>query len=542
MHASSLSVAALLLVLFSSLSHPANALSIVRLALVNVLTKAAIPLPKVINVTYPYAIAAVLDDSTPPQDTSIQFILPLPLRIATAKRKAPYTIPDTFASGKLRRLSLSPGTHTFRVQLNDDESTRFDAETTIIDSSFLTVPPSSLFKELRTPPTVAPACRSLPAPVFGPIQVFNEFAGPYNGDFSYYPSVLFPCEKRHAIRFRLAKIMSSNSSRVVFSRKREVDAGKDPSEPIRQAMFFTSRSCNDRPAIASACFKGPVGKEVCSYSPVFSLLRREQPEPILKFRPPILLEVAPGDSVRVRFKLDRASDAGKSSPFANGGVNFVVDKLKMKTRVVTAGGRRVSTSRFVSSHLVDRTLPIASKRISKFLDGAYINMMYATADCKSTFVNYGERWATKLVVRDAISSLVTQDVRLPKIDVPLKYPKTPIGTPVTLSVKARNIGGGKRADGSSPKLHYQWYLRRFTDFLEPTYAEPIMGETSSTLTIPKAQCECVYCPSAPGCDGLLKYYVDVCNTYGCQRSGPVSPDIIPRRDASGKIVEDCECF
>lgn len=282
--------------------------------------------------------------------------------------------------------------------------------------------------------------------------------------------------------------------------------------------FFVGRECNPYLVYLEVCSKDKKEKPLCGTTHLKRIPRLPVPEPRLKFRPPIVLFLAPGDSIQIETVTVKVNHdiSSETEGFSNGGHDFHGYKLKLKSIVEREDGKKTSTG--WSSHL-QSILKLDS--ISKKYNNSEAYIQYRSPKCKKAIQSWRKRYATKIFVDENTPSLVKQDFRLPDFSTP-GIPQPELGETISIRIEAVNNGGGRRADGSPTELHYQWYIRREDMYYsKETYAEPIAGETRNVIDFKVDRCYSTIC-GLWECSNLGILYVDVCNTYGCRRSDGIS--------------------
>lgn len=316
------------------------------------------------------------------------------------------------------------------------------------------------------------------------------------------------------------------------------------SDNVSVDFGYLADTCEDYKAYVEVCGRLPSmgcnARPLCVTSRAVLALYAYVPTPRLSFRPPIKLELAPGDKAKIVHRIVKATERG---PLGNGGYDTGKNNIGNVSYVVGSSiksqhGRVLKKPMLkrgkVSSVVITK---FDSSYLSrKFYNGAKARMVFARSHCPKNIRTLDDRYATSITVHKRIRPLVKQDVRLPTFKQP-KFKPVKSGSSATITVKARNNGGGMRKGGMPTKLHFQWYLRTL-DYAEgPTYAEPIKGATSPTLQIQEVTCE-MPDYSRYEVSGLKEYYVDVCNTFGCKRSGKIVPRYIAE---DGSIFTDHTC-
>lgn len=274
------------------------------------------------------------------------------------------------------------------------------------------------------------------------------------------------------------------------------------------------QSVGDEFFFIEACMRQRDGTPLCATSDITLYPSRAPAEPLPVFRPPIELRVAPGDTASLTYSF--VENEKFNSPFRNGAGNIPGKDVFLQARLQRRSGSLFQTFSWERGPIY--TVNLFGKRgASRKLRGGTVNIKHSRARRRS-ITDDDPRISTRILVSN-ISSLVKQDTSLPTFRQP-KYngPEVDFGDPAEITVRANNSGGGRRANGRRPSLHYQWYIRRADDYYYTTYAEPIPGATNATLKEEKVSCDFTACTTLYGCYGMARYYVDVCNTFGCRRS------------------------
>lgn len=338
---------------------------------------------------------------------------------------------------------------------------------------------------------------------------------------------------------------SSANAKVRF---RVLEYSGTPQKPITRVVTATTQSfvstdyasvirrCEPYQVYVEACVRhAKNARAACSTSQLYTINSEPVPEPRLKFRPPIELRLAPGDSAIIVQELVNTTRPG---PLGNGGYDVGDRVFAIGTEITSQRGRVLKNTgleqRTVSTVSISGRDSRNPKR--RFFNGASAYLTYAKPSCITNTDSFKDRHATRITVHKSVKSLVKQDTSLPSFSQPVF---TPIrsGDSATIRVAANNTGGGMRMGGMKTELHYQWYIRTRDYSTYPTYVEPMEGETSATLKLDSVVCQ------SPSYSrfvvlGLKEYYVDVCNTYGCKRSEKIVPRYI---DDDGSIITDMSC-
>lgn len=240
--------------------------------------------------------------------------------------------------------------------------------------------------------------------------------------------------------------------------------------------------------------------------------RRRCPEPHLKFRPPLELRLAPGDSASTVHKLINATERGL---LGNVGQDIGERAFVISTKITSQYGRVLQDTGLKQQTISTVSISRNNSRnpTRRFYNGASAYPVYASPSCTNT-ASFKDRYATRITVKKSVKSFLKQDTSLPSLRQPT-FARIKRGESATVKVVARNTGGGLGMGGTPTKLHYQWYLRSVDFSASQTYAEPIEGATSATLQLDSVVCES---PTISRYEvfGLKYYYVHVCSTYGCK--------------------------
>lgn len=294
--------------------------------------------------------------------------------------------------------------------------------------------------------------------------------------------------------------------------------------------------CNVRSIYIEACSLTSTGRK-CSTSTFFTLPHEETPEPMQAYRPPYILELRPGDKAQLSI---RATNSTQSTHGFTNGLNIFDHpnrQFALQATVSLKFGRRLFSSPISLNGKASLSILPGKGGVPASFDGAAFTARFSRTDqCRlgNAAQFEDERYVTQIIVKPWIPSLVKQDSKLPTIVKTPTYPLTRFGERVTMKVQALNSGGGKRAGGNKTALSYQWLVRTIDHFDYRTYADVIIGATEKEIVLGDAKCN-KSCGSRSGSTGLHIYYVDVCNTFGCVRSGAILPNIIPPVLKKGEI-------
>lgn len=278
-----------------------------------------------------------------------------------------------------------------------------------------------------------------------------------------------------------------------------------------KSLFFFVEACVLKP--------GPEG-ELCSTSQIKWLRPLVSPEAGLKWRPPFELKLAPGDSAKLTtVSTETNADNINDARVWHGRPEFLIRGV-----FESKNGKQAFTP-WTRNKSVTTKVPLREGGVTMKDNQSLFYGSYSTTSCRSSTGSWKGLFETKILVSKKHKSLERQDTKLPEFLQP-KYPPTPLNESVEITVEASNSGGGLRAGGKPVELQYQWYLLTASvDIFKEDYV-PVPGGTTKTLKIARAECETVFCGNL-GCSGLIMYFVDVCNTFGCRRSEAIRPDILP---------------
>lgn len=383
--------------------------------------------------------------------------------------------------------------------------------------------PEPLKGETLVAPMARKSCRRTNGP--SSLQFFVSESSYYFDEIAVEVTTKWCAEDGSDIRVRIINFSvdtnATISTKVLFQEILKKNSGGF-------SFFAYNRECENRFVYAEACVSRRAHGEpelLCRTSTFRWTPKKTVPEPRLKWRPPIEILLAPGDSIAVETTTFVPKDPfGATAGFSNG-QDDDNDKDTVLRGITEKVDGTLSTT-LPSNKSVVVNVPNGSGGVSLEDNGALLYVLYSEASCPKTEASWKSRYNTTILVSKDYKSLVKQDISLPTFETPV-YPETVFMQPAMVTVEAENPGGGLREGGVPTELHYQWYLRT-EDFLplSRSYAEPIPGATGATLNIPEAQCETGGCGRS-GCTDLREYYVDVCNTFGCRRSEPITPRILP---------------
>lgn len=495
---------------------------------------------------YNYTVVAVVSY---PDPASVTFTRPF----RHTERRPPFVLSgdwpphSPYGPVNYQPLRLLPA--VYRLSAFADNATEF--EFTISNITFL--PPTGLPARLGPLPTEIepkldlaktkapvkpPACES--AAPKTPRLVVRSWGR------TWYPGVevgyiLYYC-KGPKLRERLIEYIATKRPDGTFEeRTRVVYALVSKSYEAAQSIAhgLTHQFCEEKTVYLEFCAADAETKlEKCATSPIITLPAKTVPDPQPRFRPPIELVLAPGDRAKVRFAIANWTKDDEDAPFWNGQTNTNVTYV-LNGAVERPGGF-VDVGPRIRGMQAEVQVPVRGGGVTLADNGSQAYLQYAEADCPSNVAEFRLPYSTRIVVDPDAKALLRQDMALPEIVKAPTYPATEYKKPVTLSVEARNVGGGMRAGGEATGLTYQWYKREdmYLSFSR-AYPRLIPGATGPMLRIVEAVCD----PGEAGCGrwgcfGLERYYVDVCNTFGCRRAGPVLPNVLA---PPGKSLEDIGC-
>lgn len=482
-----------------------------------------------ITVPFPFTIAAVPYSRSP-----VQVVFTSPSYVVSR------SVPHILSEDGRTSADLLPGVHRISAYFGEQSDAPLSITVHVRPSglSWRGPQPSAGVVGMSPPPAINARCSGRPPPVVTDFRL----EGPYffhGSDPSYSASIDYCTRGGQEVRVRLMALK--------YRRKRSGADGGLKTRVLDSSVteyfsdvskFILSRRCGDTLVYIEACVIGSEENQVCATSRMLPLPAPTIDEPRPSFRPPITLDLAPGDKVQVVNRI--TDDEGGREGFSND--EDQTGPFSVSAIAKGADGYILSDPPLTEGKVVTTTLPTSGTRrgVTLGYNGTTVFLKYGRPGCKKNFGTFEDRYATTVTVSRATSSLVRQDTRTPEFDNPT-YPRTAYGSPVTLSVRnAQNRGGGLRADGSTPQLHYQWYVRRMSYAGYPTYAEPISGATGPSLRLQKEECNKM-CYSMNYVIGLHEFYVDVCNTYGCRRSQKIVPRIAPPPLGPGEEWHETDC-
>lgn len=443
--------------------------------------------------------------------------------------RPPYSLSEKLPGGKFKPVPLPPGEHVISASVDDE---RYENSILVrVQPDFPSfgplpdqVVPKPLPKGDLPIPDADPSCKRKGPPRVFIEEIENQHVELYPNDRDmYYRSAW--CEE-HRVRIRFIEWERSRDGKVttiVLTQKQEkYHFSTSVRKKLRCKMFyFFFEACvMKREADGKK-------KPFCSTSRLRFLPALVAPEPGLRWRPPFFVKLAPGDSAVLKTVTNRPSDYNNINGAVND--NGVFDDEKLVTNVIRGvfDSRKGKTSYtpWTRNKSVSTRIPLRKGGVTLRDNGSLVYVSYTTASCRTSTASWKGLWDTKVIVSKKHGSLVKQDTTFPVFELP-EFPPTRINEPAEITVEAENPGGGMREGGKPVQLHYQWYLEtQSTDFFKDL-PEAIRGATQKTLKIDKAKCDINSC-FVTGCSGFQRYYVDVCNTFGCRRSKMIIPKILP---------------
>lgn len=336
------------------------------------------------------------------------------------------------------------------------------------------------------------------------------------------------------IRVRYLELLPDKRVTVLFARKYNISSTRLYNYPL-------TPTCRTQRVYIEACYRPQrISRAVCVTSEVVDIEQLVIAQPRLKHRPPVILRLAPGDTAKIVTDIVNVTGETMSNPLGNGGFDRGNRRFMLRAKLRAADGRVVKQQR-----LKERTRTVmhiwrrdTRGRRATLLNGSLSFIEFAELKCPGGVDGtFSFRHETRIEVTDQVKSLVKQDVRNPVIQKAVFNPVRS-GEDAVLEVRATNPGGGMRVGGVPTELHYQWYLKDFEDILKESYFGEIRGATNATLVLPEYKC---VEPFGSGSDiaGIQQYAVDVCNTYGCQRSKIIEPRFI--KDG-GEFGTNYDCY
>lgn len=435
------------------------------------------------------------------------------------EREAPYAIPANFPAGKLRPLKLTVGSYLVTAYVND---AAWNATTIRIFIRPENLPRRGPAPEEISPSYSDPSFIQIMPPVATckepkPFLGFRDFSLSVKSKGTYFVTFFVkPCKVSGAsdrARLRVLSYESNDDDDSIT----EVLWAKVVTSGLVQVSIDVR--CEKFIFYGELCLDTSYSKWLCATTSFRTVPALPVPPPILSLVPPKMLQLAPGDQVKLVFRTTNNT----GSPYWSGVLAgrhdytlqmFMVDydgaeiarwgKTKGNTAVARIGGRLCG--------------------IPPALDGARVSLRYFEHTCNNSGTFLGE-FETVLTVSTDFESLSKQDTRIPSFPQP-SYPPTEVGKPARISVTAINRGGGERADGTLSKLQYQWLKRMQPDGLEPMYPTEIQGATGPSILFSSVECDAP-CGEMTGCSSDVRYFVDVCNTFGCRRSAAIKPIVFP---------------
>lgn len=234
--------------------------------------------------------------------------------------------------------------------------------------------------------------------------------------------------------------------------------------------------------------------------------------PLLRFRPPIEIRIAPEDKVSVSMRaILFPNPLWFTHPFATGLItDGAVKPFSLQLHAQSLSGQLIASSaRYPDSKLFSLPLKNPENGTTVFFD-------YGYASCPDFRASGANHYSTTIIVDKSVKRLIKQDVRLPTFPEPTLKP-TALGDPFNVTVYAKNEGGGLREGGAPTELTYQWYVLEDIAYGAEIYPKRLVGETEPVLHIPYLYFR--YYQWGHSTQGFLQIlFVDVCNTFGCKRS------------------------
>lgn len=459
----------------------------------------------VIRATFPWTIIAVVTPSSY-KPRSVTFTSPL----ARTEYFAPYALSgDTQAKG-LRAVKLTPG--PYKLSAYVDANTRLTNELDFLFHPLLPIR-GPLQSELESTSPGYGTGLDIPLSTCGrtsPPRLRIEYIAQTSYDEDCVEALLGVdwCSGKNSVRVRTFRFEHHIFPNRTATIRTTVLSQRMYDNVQYGALVFNFKQCESVLFYYEACVRSRTGQLMCVTSPLKYMPHKVVPEPRLKYRPPMKLQLAPGDSVKIR----TVTEGREKRRY-----DYVLQG------VVRRRNGHTSTTPWKEGAAIETDVT----NVSRDDDGAEVFLRYAQPWCRDNIASWHQRYSTRLTVREDIMSLARQDSSLPSFSAPVSRPVS-VGEVVTLYVNATNTGGGKRKDGTLTQLHYQWYLQS-DDYLESRrgHAVPIPGAKASVLRIDPTKCATSGHCSRLGSASLQLYYVDVCNTYGCRRSTPIRPIVLP---------------
>lgn len=489
-----------------------------------------------IYIDYPFTIEAVLSEPfAANEDDAVRFVAPW-LYVA---RHAPYYLRG-WSSTTFRSESLLAQNFTFTAYAAGDYSGRSSITVDIRPkktTEALLRGPIPVGKTDSAVPKIATGCWANAPPKVDITRLELPWCD-LGGCSTHEPIVNVKYCNNGSYRLRLMQVdhkswFPQQTDTVKELENRIVPAGTT-STTMRPSSYTT---CGRVTVYVEACVRNSKAKLVCSTSRFVNLPPNVPKDPVLAWRPPYQLDLHPGDRAKIAYTVTK-NTLNAENGLWNGLKTSPSFKLVAVTRLMY--GRKVYVSGPTKSASVQAILPPPGWKhgVPRAFDGATVELEFSWEGCTERF-SFEGRYSTQLKVSKRVSPLTKQDKRLPKFQTPI-YPPTVFGEPTTLQVGAKNIGGGKRKSGEGTQLTYQWYVRTYISLDYQTYAEKILGATSPSVTLADARCD-KECWSRADISGLHKYYVDVCNTFGCRRSNAIIPDILQPPLEPGQAWDPYTC-
>lgn len=480
----------------------------------------------VICATYPWTIIAIVSPSSR-KPRSVTFTSPF----NHTEYFAPYALSGDTRKQGFKPVNLSPGPHTLSAYVDG-----YHQYVNRLDFLYHPSLPRRGPLQSELTPTPSDNANGLHIPLSkcgrnSPPRLAIEYIAQtsYNPDCVEALLSVDWCSGKNSVRMRTLRFEQYISPNRTTSVRTVVLSQRIYDNVQSGALVFNFKKCEAMLFYYEACVRSRGNHVKCVTSPLKYMPPKALSEPHLGIRPPIEIQLAPGDTVKIRTVTSKWNKDGLSKRSSDRhGLGYALQGV-----VELRNGRKSTTPWRIAA-----ATEITMMNVSSDDDGAVSFLRYARPWCRDNIASWRQRYNTRLVVREDVKSLVRQDSSLPSFSTS-QFPPTSFGELITFYVNATNTGGGKRKDGSSTQLHYQWYVLPDDHMIhERREAEPIPGATASGLQIDPTKCENSSRCSGLGGIGLQLYYVDVCNTYGCSRSTPIRPVVMPPRNvSSSKVLE-----
>lgn len=435
------------------------------------------------------------------------------------ERRAPYAIPPNFPDDQLRPLNLTIGTYMLSAYVDD----KIDNATTLRfyirpadmprrgpapDEVSLTYNDSSL--SLVMPPDSA-CDQPNPYVFIGTINESSESFGKFVAEVETEACPNKTSGDEMRLRLLSYNEVEEKAPQVVVFWADVVSAGS--------VEVSIEGQCDRNVIYGEVCVKTNTSDAFCGTSNFRTVPPLPVADPTLNLIPPKSLKLAPGDSANLAFR----TTTNRKSPFGSqaetGPRDYILQAFMMDNKGAQIAQWKETTSSTAIARIGGKLCGIPAS-----LNGSSVSLRFKEATCKNSATFKGI-YETKIFVSTDFESLTVQDSVPPHFPQPV-FPPTEIGKAARIAVAAVNRGGGLRADGSETTLEYQWYKKKGLHTWTEEYPLPIVGATSPSLLLPKVKCVRT-CDDDMDCDDYLAYFVDVCNTFGCRRSAPILPDVLP---------------